>query len=79
MQMLRVLERTGKDGSLTLRIPLGRPEAEYEVVVVVQQRAATPGERDWPPGYFDLAGTVDDDTFVRPPQGEFPKSIDPGC
>ena len=30
----------------------------------------------WPPGYFDLAGSIDDDTFVRPPQGELPKPLD---
>ena len=39
MQTIRVLKKTGKDGMLSLRIPLGRPEAEYEVLVVVQPRA----------------------------------------
>ena len=54
----------------TARIPLGKPETEYEVLVVVQPRAtaATPDERGWPPGYFDLAGSIDDENFVRPPQ-----------
>ena len=36
MQTIRVLEKTGKDGTLSLRIPLDKPEAEYEVLVVVQ-------------------------------------------
>src|SRR4051812_13990703 len=31
--------------------------------------------RDWPPGYFDLAGSIDDETFVRPPQGELPPPV----
>jgi hypothetical protein len=34
MQTIRVLERTGADGTLSLRIPLGQPETEFEVVVV---------------------------------------------
>ena len=81
MQTIRAVERTGKDGALHLRIPLGKPEAEFEVVVVVQPKdvqapAPTPEERGWPPGYFDLAGSITDETFVRHPQGELPKPID---
>ena len=79
MQTIRVLEKTGKDGMLSLRIPLGKPEAEYEVVVVVQpQTAATaPEGRGWPPGYFEKTfGSISDETFVRPPQGELPRSVD---
>ncbi len=78
MQTIRVLEKTGKDGMLSLRIPLGQPEAEYEVVVVVQPRpsAVDPAENGWPPGYFDLAGSIDDETFVRHPQGELPPPVE---
>jgi hypothetical protein len=77
MQTLRVLEKTGKDGALSLRIPLGKAEVEYEVVIVLQPKSAnTPEERGWPPGYFDLAGSITDETFVRPPQGELPKPVE---
>jgi hypothetical protein len=81
MQTIRVSEKTGKDGTLLLRIPLGMPEVEVEVVVVVQPKetsapASTPEERGWPAGYFDLAGSITDETFVRPPQGELPKAVD---
>ena len=78
MQTILVREKTGKDGTLSLQIPLGKPEAEYEVLVVVQPNAAgtTPEERGWPPGYFDLAGSIDDETFVRPPQGELPPPVE---
>jgi hypothetical protein len=31
------------------------------------QQAASHG---WPEGFFDLAGSITDPTFVRPPQGE---------
>jgi hypothetical protein len=81
MQTFRVLEKTGKDGTLLLRIPLGKPEAQFEAVVVLQPtevpaQAATPEQRGWPAGYFDLAGSITDETFMRHPQGELPKAID---
>jgi hypothetical protein len=82
MQTIRVLEKTDKEGTLQLRIPLGKPEAEYEVVVVLQpkempSKTPTPEERGWPPGYFEATfGSIDDETFVRPPQGELPKPVD---
>jgi hypothetical protein len=65
VQTIRVLEKTGKDGMLSLSIPLGKPNGEYEVLVVVQPRVAvtTPEKLGWPPGYFDLAGSIDDETF----------------
>lgn len=81
MQTIRVVEKADKDGTLRLRIPLGKPEAEYEIVLVVQpkrapSKTATPEELGWPPGYFDLAGSIVDETFQRPPQGEMPKPVD---
>ena len=72
MQTIRVLETTGKDGALHLHIPIGKPEMECEVVVVVQPRTEN---RGWPPGYFDLAGSITDETFKRHPQGELPKPV----
>jgi hypothetical protein len=71
MQTIRVLEKTGKDGILSLRIPVGMPEADCEVVVVVKPGAASeaPEHRGWPPGYFERTfGSIKDETFVRPPQ-----------
>jgi hypothetical protein len=76
MDTIRVLEKTGKDGALHLRIPLGKPDAEFEVLVIVQPRSAAPDDNGWPPGYFDLAGSITDETFKRQPQGELPKPIE---
>lgn len=73
METIRVLEKTGKDGTLSLHIPLGKPDVECEVVVTIQPKV---DERGWPLGYFDLAGSIADETFVRHPQGELPKPID---
>jgi hypothetical protein len=38
MQTIRLLEKTDKDGTLSLRIPLHQPDSEFEVVVVVQPK-----------------------------------------
>lgn len=83
MQTIRVLEKTGNDGDLHLRIPLGTPDAEFEVLVVVQPKPATAGaasaeKSGWPPGYFELAGSITDETFERPAQGSLPPPIDLG-
>lgn len=78
MQTIRLFKKSEADGSLALRIPLGKPKTEYEVLVVVQPsvKAKTPEERGWPPGYFDLAGSIQDETFFRHPQGELPKPVE---
>lgn len=36
MQTMRTTERTGADGVLQVRIPLGQPDAEFDVVVLVK-------------------------------------------
>ncbi len=82
MKTIHVCEKTGKDGSLRLEIPLGRPEAEFDVVIVVQPKttsvnAESPEDRGWPPGYFESTyGSITDESFVRHPQGELPKPVE---
>ena len=79
MHTLRVMERTGKDGVLHVSVLLGIPDAEYDIVLVVQPKetkpaATTPEELGWPPGYFESTfGSIADETFVRHPQEEMPK------
>lgn len=79
MQTILRREKTGKDGMLSLRIPMGKPDEEYEVLVVVQPKefGTTPQIRDWPVGFFDKTfGSIDDDSFVRPPQGDLPQPVE---
>ncbi|MGD9647502.1 MAG: hypothetical protein AB7U73_17440 [Pirellulales bacterium] len=73
MQTIRIVQKTSADGTLSLQIPLGKPEVECEVLVVVDVTGNNrlPKDRDWPNGYFDLAGSLADDTFFRHPQGEW--------
>ena len=79
MQTIRVTKKTEADGALSLRIPLGQPETDYDVLVVLQPcaKVSTPEERGWPPGYFDRTyGSIDDETFIRHPQGDLPKPVE---
>jgi len=73
MKTIRVSEKTGSDGVLHLRIPVGQPGAEYEAVVVLQpsptgRASGVAEELGWPAGYFETTfGSITDETFVRPP------------
>ena len=62
-----VLHSTGgPDGKLYLEVPVGSPNTEFEVEVVV--RPKPPEGQGWPPGYFELFGSIDDETFTVHPQ-----------
>jgi hypothetical protein len=82
VQTIRVREKTGNEGSLHLDIPLGKPNSEFEVVVLVQPteaalQAGSAEEQGWPAGYFENTfGSIADETFGRPPQGELPKPLE---
>jgi hypothetical protein len=43
MRTIEASGKTGADGSLSLRIPLGQPNTEFELVVVVQPKAGANG------------------------------------
>lgn len=80
MQTVRMVTRTAADGSLSLRIPLDQPEAEYEVVVVLQlatsSNGPTAGGERWPDGFLqETFGSVEDESFVRHPQGQLAEPV----
>ena len=67
MKTIQLVEKTDKDGALSLRIVLGEPEVACDVVVVVQPKvlSSTRDERGWPAGYFERTfGAIEDETFV---------------
>jgi hypothetical protein len=49
MQTIQTRERTGADGTLTVRVPLGQPDTEFDVVVVLQPKAGANGAAARPP------------------------------
>lgn len=75
MHTFRTRERTGRDGALSMRIPLGQPDTEFEVVVVVQSKSSA-DTAPLPPSYFDLLGSIDDETFIVHPQPPLPPPVE---
>ncbi len=74
MHTIQTRERTGSDGALSLRIPLGQPDTEFDVVVVVQPKSPAKAPQ-LPPGYYDLLGSIDDETFMVHPQPPLPPPL----
>ncbi len=74
MNTVLIRSRSGADCKLHLEVPVGRPDTDFEVEVVVRKSSGDV----WPPGYFDLFGSIDDETFARPPQGEPPTPAELG-
>jgi hypothetical protein len=64
---------SGPDGKLHLEVPVGQPDTEFEVKITARPKSAA---NSWPPGYFDLFGSIGDETLVRPPQGESPPPVE---
>ena len=65
--------RSGPDSKLRLVVPVGQPDTEFEVEVVVRPKAVP---RTLPPGYFDLIGSVDDETLTVHPQPPMPPPVE---
>jgi len=61
--------RSGPDSKLHLVVPVGQPDTDFEVEVVIRPQ---PNTRTFPPGYFDLLGSVDDETLSVHPQPSLP-------
>lgn len=70
MNVIRLSATADADGKLRLELPVGA--GEFEVAVVLAPKAAansTPESRGWPPGFLESTyGSIQDDSFVRPPQ-----------
>jgi hypothetical protein len=69
MTPIMLQSKSGSDSKLRLEVDVGLPNTEFEVEVVVRPKGA---ERSFPPGYFDLIGSVDDETFIIHPQPPMP-------
>ena len=75
MHTIRTSERIGRDGALSMRIPLGQPDTEFEVVVVVHPKSSA-DTAPLPPGYFELLGSIDDETFIVHSQPALPPPVE---
>ena len=69
-----VKTRTAEDGTLSLKVSTGIPNAEVDVLIVIE--TVLSGESlnalvaQWPKGYFELFGSLRGIRLERPPQGK---------
>jgi hypothetical protein len=76
MTRIELKSRVGPDGVLSLRVPIGAADADREVIVTVEPVNGAEAPRDldreeWLGFIDETAGSIDDPTFERPPQGEY--------
>lgn len=58
-------------------LPDGTPVVVEPLMAPNEESLKSPDSLGWPSGYFEQTfGTITDDTFVRPSQGELPKAVD---
>jgi hypothetical protein len=74
MPAIVLQSKSGPDSKLRLEVEVGHPNTDFEVEVVVRPKST---ERSFPPGYFDLIGSVDDETFIIHPQPPMPPPSPP--
>lgn len=70
--------RTDADGTLSLAIPTGLPDAEFDVVVVLEAagRDTAVTSDEWPEGYFARHfGSLRDAGLERPPRGQLQERL----
>ena len=65
--------RSGPDKKLHLEVPVDQPNTDFEVVVRVHPK---PLARLLPPDYFQLIGSVDDETLMIHPQPQLPPATE---
>jgi hypothetical protein len=74
MSSIMLHSKSGPDSKLHLEVPVGTPNTEFEVELVV--RPASGAGQGWPPGYSKLFGSIDDETFAVHPQPPLPPPVD---
>jgi hypothetical protein len=75
MSSIVLHSKSGADSKLHLEVLVGQPNAEFEVELVIRPTKAS---RTLPPGYFDLIGSVDDETLIVHPQPPLPPPVELG-
>jgi len=73
MSRIVVHTRSGPDSKLHIEVPVGQPDTEFEVEVRIRPKPAT--SNGWPPGYSELFGSIDDETFMVHPQPLLPPPV----
>src|SRR5437867_1130415 len=62
---------TGPDGILKLKLPLGMPDADVDVTVVVEKSKPTMNREEWLRFIERTAGKWEGEPLARPDQGDY--------
>jgi hypothetical protein len=65
--------KSGSDSMLHLDVQVDQPNTEFEVELTVRPKGVV---HTFPPGYFDLIGSIDDETFIQHPQPPMPPAVE---
>lgn len=77
MKTVSTIETAGPDGMLRFSIPVDHANERYRVLVVLNSESeqSSTDERGWPARFWsNIAGSISDETFQRPAQGDAPAS-----
>lgn len=71
MNKIEIDASTDETGSVRIRLPTA--PAHYRIHIIVEWEDLPVGAKPgWPSAWFEeTAGSIDDPTFVRPPQGTY--------
>jgi hypothetical protein len=81
MRTIEITQRAGEDKLLKLAVPVEVANQRYRIVIVVvpeaDANAPEPGLASWPPGFIESTyGSIQDESFIRQPQGEFEQRLE---
>jgi len=77
MQSITLNSRVGQDGVLKLSVPVGLPDVEMEVMIIIQpvtqpRPSELTDDLGWPPAFFEHTfGCLRGEPLVRESQGEY--------
>ena len=71
--MTTITKHAKVDANGNVVVPVGRGEVGRDVVVTIAPARPAMSQEDWEKFIDSTAGSIDDPTFERPPQGEYEK------
>ena len=76
MKTIEITQQAGDDKLLRLTVPVEVANMRYRMVIVVvpEEEPQLPEAKPsaWPPGFIERTyGSIQDESFVRQPQGEY--------
>lgn len=79
MKTIETTQTAGPDKLLHVTIPVDEANRPYHLVIVLvpEDAPARSEKKGWPPGFIESTyGSIQDETFMRHPQGEFERRLE---